>query len=116
VKVDVDLRGVEALTERAVRELSPSSVLGVMLPPLVDAAARERDTHLYRNRTGNLERSTAAEALEATAERVSVSLQMTKPYAEFVWRRGLSELDTYGIQADQAIKRRFSEQLKRISG
>lgn len=116
VRVDVDLRGVEALTERAVRELSPSSVLGVMLPPLVDAAARERDTHLYRNRTGNLERSTAAEALEVTAARVSVSLQETMPYAEFVWRRGLSGLDSYGAHADLAIKNRFSAQIRRISG
>ena len=110
------MHGVEELTERAARELSPSSVLGVMLPPLVDAAAGERETHGYRNRTGNLERSTAAEALEVGVERVSVSLQMTKPYAEFVWRMGLSDIDGYGAEADRVIQRRFAEQVKRIAG
>jgi hypothetical protein len=116
VRVDVELRGVEELAERAVRELSSSGVLGVMLPPLVDAAARERETHLYRNRTGNLQRSTAAEALEVSTERVSVSLQMTMPYAEFVWRMGLSDIDGYGAEAERVIQRRFAEQAKRIAG
>lgn len=104
------------MTERALRELSPSLVLGVMVPPLADAAAQERETHLYRNRTGNLQRSTGAEILEVSAARVSISLQMTMPYAEFVWRKGLSDIDGYGVEADRKIQRGFAEQRKRIAG
>src|SRR5262249_33878292 len=116
MRVEVDISGVEARTERALRELSPSLVLGVMVPPLRDAAAQERETHLYRNRTGDLQRSTGTEILEVSPERVSVSLQMMMPYAEFVWRKGLSDLDGYGAEAAQKIQRGFAEQRKRIAG
>ena len=116
MRVEVDVRSVRDLTDRAAKELAPAGMLRAMRPSLVLAAAGERATHLYRNRTGNLQASTAAETVEATRERVSVSLQMTMHYAEFVWRRGLSAIDSYGAAADQEIKRRFAEQMERIHG
>ena len=116
MRVEDDVSSVRDLTDRARKELAPAGVLRAMRPPLVLAAAGERATHLYRNRTGNLQDSTAAETVEATRERVSVSLQMTMHYAEFVWRRGLSAIDSYGAAADQEIKRRFAEQADRIRG
>lgn len=115
-RVDVDLSGVEAITQRAQQELSGRSIAKVMDRPLVAAAEHERATHAYQNRTTRLEQSTVAVPDVITNSEVRLSLQMTMYYAEFVWRRGLSDLDHYGALADRQILQAFSDQVRRIQG
>jgi hypothetical protein len=115
-RVDVDLSGVEAITERARQELMGRSIARLMDLPLLIAAQRERSTHAYRNRTTRLEQSTVAVPDLISESEVRLSLQMTMPYAEFVWRKGLSDLDHYGALADVQIKQAFTDQVRRIQG
>lgn len=56
------------------------------------AAAYERGSHRYQNRTGNLEGSTRGYATRQGDE-IEVSLEMGMDYASYVVDRGFSNID-----------------------
>lgn len=115
MKLSVDLSGIAEMRERAEREFSPRGVLQRMRPHVDGAALGERSTHLYRNRTGQLEHSTRSIVEVADRKEVRLALVMAMPYAEFVWRRGYSDIDGFAAQARTAILEDFAEQARAFS-
>jgi hypothetical protein len=111
-RVSVDLSGIAALREQAEREFSARGILQRMRPHVDGAALGERSTHLYRNRTGRLEYSTRSVVDVATRQEVRITLMMTMPYAEFVWRLGYSDIDGFAAQSHTAILEDFGSQAK----
>jgi hypothetical protein len=101
--VQVDMTSLQALRERARKGLAVAAIRGAMLPPLRAAAATERATHRYRNRTGNLQRSTRAVTKAATRKEVRIALEMTMPYAYYVWRGGWSGLTPLANSAAENV-------------
>lgn len=87
--MSVDLGSLEARTAEAVaslREIQPAQ----MKATLDAAAAEERASHAYQNRTGDAEASTQAGPLQSTGDVVFCILEMGVDYAVFLDVRGLT--------------------------
>lgn len=69
------------------------------------AARNERNTHPYRNRTGNLERSTQGILLEQSLTQVVAELEMGMYYADAVNEKGYSNIDDVAEVCEREILR-----------
>jgi hypothetical protein len=78
-----------AQAKQRLREL-PKVVEGVVKL----GAAYERQHHEYRNRTGDLQRSTEGKLTRRSATEIRAELRMGMPYASYVVGHGLSEIQT----------------------
>jgi hypothetical protein len=98
---EVDISEVIELEALARAELQ--SVPRVMKAVLDVAALEERRSHEYRNRTGNLQRSTQARIDSRSADGASVELEMGEDYASYVVRKGLSHIEEEAHMAERGI-------------
>lgn len=73
------------------------------------AAAYERANHTYKNRTGNLERSTQG-SVTKDGDTFEVSLVMGMEYASYVVGRGFSQIDI----AEQMLATDIEDYLNRV--
>jgi len=108
--VSLDVSSLAALRERAEQEFSSRGILRRMRPHIDGAALGERSTHLYRNRTGQLEHSTRSIVEVANRDEVRIALVMGMYYAEYVWRSGYSDIDVYAAEARDRIFAEFAAQ------
>lgn len=93
--------GVPALSEeisKLIKDL-PKMALAVVK----QSAAYERQSHRYRNRTGNLQRSTQGTMMRSSPSDIRLQLVMAQPYASFVVEKGLSNIYTAANDAEEAI-------------
>jgi len=97
----VDVSAAVAADEAAFKELN--RVGGEMKGAASRAARKEKTTHLWRNRTGRMQRSTEALGPYQRGDEKLVVLQIATPYAGFVDARGLVRIDTYADQAATEI-------------
>ena len=67
------------------------------------AAAYERSTHRYQNRTGNLEGSTRGYATRQGNE-IEVSLEMGMDYASYIVDKGFSNIDVAEKMLETSIE------------
>lgn len=74
-----------------------------------NAAAYERANHLYKNRTGNLEKSTIGKVTKSGDE-IEASLQMNMDYASYVVNRGFSKID----EAAEMLENDIEDYLQRL--
>jgi hypothetical protein len=84
------------------------------LPKVVEGvvklgAAYERQHHEYRNRTGNLQRSTVGKLVRRSASEIRAELRMGMPYASYVVGMGLSQIQT----AANAVEAELQDVLER---
>jgi hypothetical protein len=111
--IEIDISEVLDVEARAVAEmrLVPKIMRGIADV----AASNERAQHDYKNRTGDLQKSTKGVTDLDGLDQAMVSLEMGEDYASFVVRRGLSEIEAQSRIADRAIEIAFEEQARRIS-
>jgi len=107
VKVLVKLGGIKALEQKALAAIA--ALPKTMLAAASSGAAYERGTHAYRNRTGNLERSTQAKTLRVSGSEIRVQLAMMMPYAGYVRARGLSNIDEAAEKTTDMIVSSFAK-------
>ena len=88
----IDVSGVTALMKEAQSELR--KVAEALHDAAEEGAEYERGNHGYRNRTGNLERSTYADRPQRSGDSVSVEMGARAQYASFVEHRGYSHIKT----------------------
>lgn len=102
MKVKVDVLEVHDLTREAVRRLdaAPSNMKRI----LDGAAAKERASHTYQNRTGDLERGTQAGPIEGTGDAYFVQLMADTEYASYVNARGYMRIDEFAREAEREIE------------
>ena len=81
---------------------------------LDDAAAQERATHAYQNRTGDLEASTYASDVITIGDAHEVQLGARTEYAEYVNARGLMTIGDRAAQAEVDIRAVFEALTKKI--
>jgi len=109
----LDISEVLALTREAVRSLEtaqPKEVKRI----LDRAAADERRTHAYRNRTGWLEKSTFAADLDAPTDGWSFELGARMHYASYVDNRGLMRIDEKAAKAATEIEYYLDGEAERL--
>jgi len=68
------------------------------------AAADERRTHAYQNRTGDLEASTQASEVISAGDVDAVTLSADMPYASYVNDRGLMRIDERAEEAGEELE------------
>jgi hypothetical protein len=78
------------------------------LPKVVEGvvklgAAYERQHHEYRNQTGNLQRSTEGKLIRRSQAEIRAELVMRAPYASYVVRKGLSEIQTAATNVEAEL-------------
>ena len=77
----------------------------VMLGVIGKAAAKERRSHAYNNRTGDLEQSTEAILISSSPSLTQVDLVMGMHYAEYIHKRGLTNIDQVRQEAEDQLTR-----------
>jgi hypothetical protein len=95
---ELDLSEVRAMHDRELTHLreAPRALAGFCR----EAAAEERRTHAYRNRTGRLQASTAAVPFGAGIDaEFGCTVEASTPYAGFVNNRGLMRIDQLAERA-----------------
>jgi hypothetical protein len=95
-------------------EREADAVLDRTLPIMRGAVAlnlqQERRGHLYRNRTGNLERSTISyDAADPRQDPFAVIAEMGMSYASYVNDRGYSLIDLVMKNAAEEIQNRLEQ-------
>lgn len=76
----------------------------------------ERQGHPYRNRTGNLERSTISyDAADPRDREIVVVAEMGMSYASFVNDRGYSRIDDVMRNAGEEIENRLEQEAKKLA-
>jgi len=113
VRVTVDIRQVDRLTDAAEAEFESAPV--VLLQTLRRHALEERQTHLYKNQTGHLEQSTFAGLISETADEIVVDYEMGEQYASFVVKRGYSDFPATAKAAEKALDKTFKAGERRLS-
>jgi len=105
--------------EEAQELLRPRELMEQIYRPVVDAAVWERATHAYRNRTGNLNRSTRAEHIHETPNHVQVDLVMGDAlayYARYIaYDKGLSNIETAANMAEAEIASKLTRYGRKIA-
>lgn len=86
----LDLSDVIETEKRAVKELD--GVRSAMASAGKRAATYSRQNHIYRNRTGNAQRSTQS-VTEVHGGNVYTLVTIGVPYGSFLERRGIAQLD-----------------------
>lgn len=105
MSIRVDLSAVRAMHAKCIAELR--SVPRIMQGAVGLAAAYERSTHRYQNRTYRLERSTVGQGVRYSRAEATVQLVMGMDYAVYVRARGLSNIDDAARRADEAMRDAF---------
>lgn len=76
----------------------------------------ERQGHPYRNRTGNLERSTISyDSADPRDRQIEVVAEMGMHYASFVNERGYSLIDDVMRNADEEIDNRLRQEAQKLA-
>ncbi|HEX8794128.1 MAG TPA: hypothetical protein VF765_24465 [Polyangiaceae bacterium] len=78
------------------------------------AAAEERATHAYHNRTGDLEASTFASDIIEDGDAREVQLGARTEYAQYVNDRGLMRIDDLARRAEVDVRAVFEGLAKKI--
>jgi len=113
LKVEVDIREVEALTAEADFLLASA---GRRMHEVLAAKGEEAQaSHRYQNRTTTLESSTYAADLDLNANGSSVEFGARAEYASFLEARGFQDLETKAAEADAEIAATFDDDLKRLA-
>jgi hypothetical protein len=115
VRVLVSLGSVLARTEAAGRSLRLEQP-AAMKALLESKAALERGTHLYRNRTGNAERSTQSGDLAVGADDVRCDLMMGVRYAIYLDARRLTRIVPLAEEARGELLAYFEAERDRLAG
>jgi len=93
--------------ERAQTLLEQDNVMQEVYDPVAKAAAWERQTHAYVNRTGELNKSTRAEEFALTPNYISIDLVMGGPvayYARYIaYLKHLSNIDAAAQRAAHGV-------------
>jgi hypothetical protein len=110
--VELDLTEVHALTREATRSLD--RVPQVMKATLDRAADQEARDHAYQNRTGFLEASTYASAVEESGDEAVVELAARMDYASYVNNRGLMRIDERAAEAATELEYAFEGEAVRL--
>lgn len=105
--MEVDLKSIYEIQEATTQELR--NIDRAIRRFAEQAAAYERQNHYYKNRTGNLERSTKAHVTK-TGDTIEASLVMGMYYASFVVGRGFSQIDV----AEKMMESNIESYLSRI--
>lgn len=104
--VSIDISEVLALEKKADRELD--RVLPIMRGAVAIRVAQERQTHIYNNITGNLERSTISyDASDPRDNTIEVNAEMGMEYASHVRDRGRTNFDSFMKGAEKNITQRL---------
>lgn len=103
----VDATGSTRLKQEILRRLK--EIPQIMKTIADSAAANERAQHEYRNRTGNLERSTRAKIESWSLKDTRVVLEMAQPYAIYIRRMGLTQIDALAAIARAQMQKRFED-------
>lgn len=114
MRVIVDASEVHSLTAAAEQVLGTSGER--MHAILESAAADERASHDYTNRTHNLEDSTFATELEGSADEQSVEIGARTFYASFVEARGFQDIELKIADAEVAIETMFDVDAEHLAG
>lgn len=115
MRVQVDLAGLrerQAAAVASLREEQPAEMKAI----LDGAAADERGSHDYQNRSGDAELSTQAGDLVQAGDFVSVEFGMGVDYAIYLDRRGLTQIVEIAGQADTELEFYFEGERDRIAG
>lgn len=99
----LDISEVLATERAAIRHLE-REMPREMHRIVAQAAADERRSHGYQNRTGDLERSTRATEPVVTDDSVQVDLVAGMEYASYVNTRGLMTIDEAAERAGNEIE------------
>lgn len=76
----------------------------------------ERQGHPYRNRTGNLQRSTISyDAADPRDREITVVAEMGMSYASFVNDRGYSLIDDVMRNAGEEIENRLEQEAEKLA-
>ncbi len=70
---------------------------------LLAAAAEERRTHTYRNRTFDLQNGTQASEIRESGDEIAIELSMDTEYASYVVDRGFSQFREIAERAADQI-------------
>lgn len=97
----VDIGNLDDAAERYERAYQDS--IQAMKARLDAAAAEERSTHRYQNRTGDLEAGTRAGEVLSTGDVDVVQLTADTPYAVYVNTRGFMRIDELAAGAESDI-------------
>ncbi len=112
MKVNFDFSDVIAMESRSQAEVD---LVPVELLRCVEmGAAFERTQHEYQNRTTDLQTSTKAVVDQKSRARAQVSLEMGMPYASYIRRKGLSEIDSASVRARDEFQDWAEDMPKRI--
>jgi len=101
IRATVDLGNLVEAEARY--ESAYQAAVGDMKATLDAAAADERASHAYQNRTGDLESSTYASEIISIGDADEVQLGAREPYAEYVNQRGLMRIDELAAEAEGEI-------------
>jgi hypothetical protein len=113
MEVKVDISEVVALTAEADRVLDRT--LPIMRGEVALNLAIEREGHPYRNRTGNLERSTISyDAASPRDREIVVHAEMGMHYASYVNDLGYSRIDDVMKNAGEAIQNRLEQEAEKL--
>lgn len=91
--ISLDLSDLVVLEREADRWLG-ARVNATLIKVTEEAAAKERRTHPYQNRTGQLERMTVAKVISGPDPSVQ-EVVMDRPYASFVQNRGYTDIERH---------------------
>lgn len=112
-RLKVDISEVVALTREGISTLGSSPAR--MLELLREKAAEERATHLYQNRTGNLEASTFGAWVEQGPNEYSVEFGARTFYASYVDNRGLTRVHELAGEAEIELDFMLDADAERLS-
>jgi len=119
MRVDVDLKDVEAELKRIKTALRRGNVQQVMFDTVAPFAEHERRTHAYTNRTGYLEASTLVKAAPVPDPSVDLVAGPFAPnpngsmaYASYVNDRGFMTIDRSAERAAKAVERALDRLVK----
>lgn len=105
--IHMDLSDVIGSAEKAKSKLI-SSTKDIMLSSVRIAAMDERATHAYRNRSNKLEKNTKGVLERSGIRETRVALVMDRSYASYVRARGLTQIDSYALQAEKQMEALFN--------
>lgn len=111
--VTIDLNNLEAAikeTERVMKGIGPK-----MLNEVRQGAIRDQYEHEYRNRTGNLEKSTKGRLVRDSAKESRATLSMDMPYASFVLAKGLTDIEKEAKITEAILTKYFEHMLDHLS-
>lgn len=111
--VEIDISEVLALAAEAERVLDRT--LPIMRGEVMLNLAIEREGHPYRNRTGNLERSTISyDAADPRDREIVVHAEMGMSYASHVNDLGYSRIDDVMKNAAEGIQNRLEQEAEKL--